>query len=240
MFQSAVAAAQREENARRNAPPPPTGGVDGGLDCPPTCLPPAQRQPDNPAWDQAMSLMSGQMADNPNSDLAKSIRGLFGPCQGFRDCLFNDPVARQESGLIMMAMQFKTGAPWDHKGPLVNILRANGLQGYYFTIPGTDEKLNYDFWSNLHYGYVAASCGLSEDAVVNGAHAYQILSKIVEDNHWGPSKEAAIRAGARLWKQHPNSADMRDPKIILQVIRDNRNVFRQDHPDEPTYLIPAG
>ena len=214
--------------------PPYDGSAPGGFDCPTICVPQNQRNPDNPAWRQAMTLMTGQMAANPKTPIAQAIRSdLTSKCAG----PFCDAGANRIAGLDGLADMVKTGAPWDHKQPLLDILRNNGVTGRYFQIPGTNEEINYDFWSNLHYGYVAASVGLSENDAVGGAYLYHQISPT---NHWGPNKEATIRAGARLFQQHPNSEDMRDPNIILGVIRDNRNVFRKATPaqHEPAYLRP--
>jgi hypothetical protein len=131
----------------------------------------------------------------------------------------------------------RTGGDWDFKGIMGEALRnLDGIEDHYFPIPGTNEKLNYDFWANLHFGYIGAAAGFTEQQLVAGADIFHIWSPT---NHWGASKEATIRAGVRLRQEHPNPADLNDPNLILEVIKQNKDLFRQRTPGEPAYLVPG-
>ncbi|PWK33681.1 putative RNase toxin 44 of polymorphic toxin system [Pseudomonas sp. OV226] len=60
--------------------------------------------------------------------------------------------------------------PWDHK-PIL----AEKYNGVVYHKQG-DYDYYYDIWSNIHYGYVGRTGGLSESILLDGAGAEQIVS----------------------------------------------------------------
>ncbi|MFD5650092.1 polymorphic toxin type 44 domain-containing protein [Streptomyces sp. NPDC127039] len=39
-------------------------------------------------------------------------------------------------------------------------------QGYFIDVPGTDYKVFYDMWSNVHYGYVGRAAGFDSKTLI--------------------------------------------------------------------------
>lgn len=99
--------------------------------------------------------------------------------------------------------------PWDHKPMLLKLFggKPRHKQGAY--------DYFYDIWSNIHYGYVGSAGGLSENALLDGAGAEQIISDSVrkakelmtepsnQRRFPGPHRSADID-GLRAWDDAPD------------------------------------
>lgn len=62
---------------------------------------------------------------------------------------------------VWFANQVAAGHPWDHKTVLAKWFpgTTRGSQRYMI-VPGTKFAVNYDIWSNIHYGYVGTKLNL--------------------------------------------------------------------------------
>ncbi|WP_432705844.1 polymorphic toxin type 44 domain-containing protein [Amycolatopsis taiwanensis] len=135
--------------------------------------------------------------------------------------------ALHAAALAVWAWQVHGGGPWDHRGRLVDILRNNGTpKGFYFKIPGTNESLNYDFWPNLHYGYVGAAGGFTEQSCsAEPSPTMKIGSKQASRD---PSRGAAVPATPEPHRPqrpeyHP-SGDQGQPERLSPVIPGRRHI----------------
>ena len=92
--------------------------------------------------------------------------------------------------------------PWDHKPKIkVNfggdVRHKQGKYDYF-----------YDIWSNIHYGYIGMAAGFSEQVLLDGAGAEQIISDTVRklqdwENRPGPHRSEDIE-GLRAWDDIPD------------------------------------
>lgn len=62
--------------------------------------------------------------------------------------------------MSLFATSVRPGGPWDFKGPFATKYFSQG--GFRSPIPGTQEQIYYDVWSNIHYAFVGRCIGLSE------------------------------------------------------------------------------
>jgi uncharacterized protein YraI len=65
------------------------------------------------------------------------------------------------------------GHEWDHKAFLKNTYFANTVRSSqrYSQVPGADAAVNFDVWSNIHYGYVGTVLGISRGSLQTFADA---------------------------------------------------------------------
>jgi RHS repeat-associated protein len=87
--------------------------------------------------------------------------------------------------------RFRAG-PWDHKPKLKTIAKVPQDESFWTPIPGTGrkERIRFDIWSNIHYGYV----GLSHGIPVGILAAAQSNGK--------PADDLSVGLGFLLWKVH--------------------------------------
>lgn len=99
-----------------------------------------------------------------------------------------------------------TGRAWDHKRKILD------PYGQWALDAPAGVLYQYEIWSNLHFGYIGAFIGFSQDVLLNAAglaQAYDrggspatILQKLLSGELRDldePEDSAAIRAGYRLW-----------------------------------------
>jgi RHS repeat-associated protein len=60
---------------------------------------------------------------------------------------------------------------WDHKPKLRDMygLTLKDNDTLYMDVPGTDQRMYYDVWSNIHYGYVGREAGFAGQELQDGA-----------------------------------------------------------------------
>jgi hypothetical protein len=117
--------------------------------------------------------------------------------------------ANATAALALWTERVGQNRPWDHKLKILTLFGGNvrhkqGRHEYF-----------YDIWSNIHYGYVGMAAGFSENALLDGAGAEQIISdsmrKIQELAYKpanerrlpGPNRSADI-SGLRAWDDAPD------------------------------------
>ncbi|MEY1554191.1 polymorphic toxin type 44 domain-containing protein [Yoonia sp. R2331] len=101
-----------------------------------------------------------------------------------------------------------TYGPWDHKpkiGPHWGELnRLGNATEYYF----------YDFWSNIHYGFIMRMAGYSEDGMLWGSNAMQWIDHAEGDSQFD---QEPMKAGWRLAQAmggNPNGRDVTRTDIL--------------------------
>jgi hypothetical protein len=58
---------------------------------------------------------------------------------------------------------------WDHKPKIrARFGMGDGEDSFYSDIPGTEYRIYYDIWSNIHYGYVGVQATISDDTLIAG------------------------------------------------------------------------
>lgn len=111
-------------------------------------------------------------------------------------------LAKRARALALWTERVGQNRPWDHKPMILakfggDRWHKHGNYDYY-----------YDIWSNIHYGYVGLSSGLSEGLLFDGAGAEQVVSdslRKLQDRkkHPGPSKSEGVE-GLRAWDDAPD------------------------------------
>ncbi|WP_457030037.1 polymorphic toxin type 44 domain-containing protein [Kitasatospora sp. P5_F3] len=69
---------------------------------------------------------------------------------------------------------------------------------FYFQVPGTKDKVFYDIYSNIHYGYVGTAAGMGPDTLIKGATVPIPILVGKSD----PGDVLTMQAGIDLWKKY--------------------------------------
>jgi len=134
-----------------------------------------------------------------------------GVTEARNNALLADAVARYQA-LGMWAVKVCQGCEWDHKKRI-----RDEWHDWQFVY---DIEYYFDIWSNIHYGYVGAAAGFSQDTLLDGAGAAQWLSETYKKFRGegpgsqeapgiaglrrfdDPSDQSAIKGGIRLWETY--------------------------------------
>jgi RHS repeat-associated protein len=120
----------------------------------------------------ALEFIVDEMAQNSVGSEVGSIRFLLEPPPCLAEILglciqnSNGPdlpaAAAQWAGLVCQDY-----CKWDHKPQIREMfgMDLNDLDSLMFDIPDTDLRINYDVWSNIHYGYVGSAAGFGPDTL---------------------------------------------------------------------------
>ncbi len=111
-------------------------------------------------------------------------------------------LAKKAEAYALWAERVGQNRSWDHKPKIKanfggDVRHKQGRYEYF-----------YDIWSNIHYGYVGMAAGFSEQALLDGAGAEQIISDAVRklqdwDNRLGPQRSEGVK-GLRAWDDKPD------------------------------------
>ncbi|WP_329531109.1 polymorphic toxin type 44 domain-containing protein [Streptomyces sp. NBC_01450] len=85
----------------------------------------------------------------------------------------------------------------DHKPKLDNEFNLS-KESYFIDDPGTDYKVFYDMWSNVHYGYVGRVAGFDARTLIKGASVFDPILVGQDD----AGDDMTMRAGIDLFEQH--------------------------------------
>ncbi|QBS39827.1 hypothetical protein DMB37_06435 [Nocardia sp. CS682] len=154
---------------------------------------------DEKRFSDAERFIFDEMKRNINSDTVKMIQGLlrkpkwyeFGRNYG------NDIM----TALTMWGVKVAPGQAWDHKPQLQSKFNLKTSNDFYFKQPGTDRKVYYDIYSNIHYGYVGRAAGIDSETLIKGASLGE--SVLVGKND--EADQITMRAGIDLYNKYgPN------------------------------------
>jgi hypothetical protein len=129
-----------------------------------------ERAPVGNSFDVSVTYIYDEMVTNSQGGTATIIRTLT---VDKRDFLFRliDPesfgVSGQwglasiggAAGYLVWAEKVRPGGDWDHKPDLQEMFNREG-EYFFMRVPGTDEAVSFDLWSNIHYGYVGTEVGI--------------------------------------------------------------------------------
>ncbi len=167
---------------------------------------------DSVPYEEVLEFMTDEMKTNPESETVDAISAKFSPWCGY------DRITAswncEKDGLTMWADAVKTGGPWDHKGPLHDLLGVSDKNAILYTkIPGTGDKVRYVVWSNIHY--VRTELKISRATLQGGA----VLADLMDNGHLNP--EDVEYAPEELTQEVLNQAIMEpyDEFVQLGIIR---------------------
>jgi hypothetical protein len=109
---------------------------------------------------------------------------------------------KQAEAFALWTERVGQNRPWDHKPKIKaefggDVRHKQGGYDYF-----------YDIWSNIHYGYVGMAAGFSEQMLLDGAGAEQIISDSIRklqdwEDRPGPHRSENIE-GLRAWDDIPD------------------------------------
>ncbi|MEU9398279.1 polymorphic toxin type 44 domain-containing protein [Streptomyces sp. NPDC048242] len=144
------------------------------------------------------SYMYDELTHNARSDDVKAIQGLLRPGAWY------DGLTGRDQGKDMLAALSMWGAKvcpkiceWDHKPKLDKKFNLS-KKGYFIDVPGTDYKVFYDMWSNVHYGYVGRAAGFDSKTLIQGATISDPILVGKDD----AGDHMTMQAGIDLFDQH--------------------------------------
>ncbi|GAA5105240.1 polymorphic toxin type 44 domain-containing protein [Nocardia iowensis] len=162
-------------------------------------------------FNRAERFILDEMRRNLNSDSVKQIQELLRSPQSFLEWLeYSDPRHGGRSTAVdriqaLAAWRDLVGSEkrWDHKP---QIARDFGLVGdprqdpaFFFQQPGTHRQVNYDMYSNIHFGFVGRHAGFDGDTLLEGA-------RMASQHDQGD--EITMRAGIAMYDKYgPNITD---------------------------------
>jgi RHS repeat-associated protein len=120
------------------------------------------------SWDNVTEYMHDELANNPSGWQADLIAWNMSP-----DCQRPLILACGDTrGLALWGLMVMPGGLWDHKPSLRDKypIYLDDLDSWYVDVPGTDYRMRYDIWSNIHYGFVGADLGIDSDTLLSGAN----------------------------------------------------------------------
>lgn len=139
------------------------------------------------------------------------------------------PFAKAEL-LSLFYLKVQAGGDWDHKPKLESMFGLEKPNDFYFSVPGTDQEVYYDIYSNIHYGYIGAEAGIPADVLIEAANLGTSGTGV---NDTGD--DIAVRAGAELSKERGTELTQADVnQTVTRVISDIEAA--QNRGDETTQV----
>ncbi|GLZ00091.1 polymorphic toxin type 44 domain-containing protein [Actinoplanes sp. NBRC 103695] len=153
-------------------------------------------------FEDVQQFMYGELVNNPKSPEAMRIRELMSH-------------GTNGDATIALAMWIEKVAPladWDHKPDIAAMtVGVNNTT----PIPGTSGGIRYDFWSNLHFGYVGLDVGIDETTLRQGADAADLWDRQEVDK----ADDLAIQIGAELREKY--TPEQLRPEHIEAAIKEH-------------------
>jgi hypothetical protein len=139
---------------------------------------------------------------SPEAETSKYMEIPFYLRLGHQPNFHSIALAKKAEAYALWAERVGQNRSWDHKPKI----KAN-FGGDVRHKQGRHEYF-YDIWSNIHYGYVGMAAGFSEQALLDGAGAEQMISDAVRklqdwDNRPGPQRSEGVK-GLRAWDDTPD------------------------------------
>ena len=123
------------------------------------------------------------------------------------------------------------GAPMDHKGPI------RSAYGPWSYDPASNTSIEYQTWSNVHYGFVGQAAGFDEKTLLDGAGlaqwskdnpnagTWETLGKYGEFIGGDTAKydqaddQAAIKIGTALWKKYKETGTLTEQDVKDAILQ---------------------
>ncbi|MBF6332154.1 polymorphic toxin type 44 domain-containing protein [Nocardia transvalensis] len=146
-----------------------------------------------------------EMKRNLDSDTVKTIREMLRQSEWWEFGRDKGAGSRYLTALAMWAEKVATGRDWDHKGDLRELfgLKSEGTpkgapgDDRYFQQPGTNRRVLFDIYSNMHYGYVGRAAGIDSETLIKAA---SIGEKGTGKDDAGD--QITMRAGMELYEKY--------------------------------------
>ena len=123
------------------------------------------------AFCRSADMILNYMHNNSLGQDAATMKHLLDP--GCRATLFGVCAQRRTEGELVAGLaEFGSmvcqDCPWDQKPEIRQMFNMSleDLDSLMMDIPGTRLRIDYDVWSNIHYGYVGTHIGISEDLLM--------------------------------------------------------------------------
>ncbi len=164
----------------------------------------AQRPSTEPfaEYDEIVRFILDEMVRNSNSTEVQRIRDAIERGAGLKTI----------TGLYDWYNLVKTGGPYDHKGPIGDIITGDN---WFTPIPGVPAEIRHDVWSNIHYGYVGRQAGIDDYILHTGAN----LADIKENGRTQPGDQAAIQIGIDLADRY-GPGELTTARVTEAIMRD--------------------
>ncbi|GAB3998753.1 hypothetical protein GCM10029992_25450 [Glycomyces albus] len=125
-------------------------------------------------WDNVIDYMYSEVTTNPDTWQASFMR--MNNANGCAVSNYDEMCygTGHRVALAVWGLMVAPGGSWDHKPKLramFGIGSDDPADAAYVDVPGTDYRVRLDMWSNIHYGYVGADVGFTEETLIMGANA---------------------------------------------------------------------
>ncbi|MEV0696248.1 polymorphic toxin type 44 domain-containing protein, partial [Streptomyces sp. NPDC050388] len=149
-------------------------------------------------FSEMASYMYDELTYNARSNEVRTIQGLLRPWAWY-DGLAGRSQGRDRAAALAVwtAKVCPKICEWDHKPKLDKKFNLS-KKGYFIDVPGTDYKVFYDMWSNVHYGYVGRAAGLDSKTLIEGASVADPV--LVGQDDLGD--QVTMQAGVDLFDKH--------------------------------------
>lgn len=115
------------------------------------------------------------------------------------------------AALIEWADKVWPGGDWDHKGRILSAYDMRKRNNVFTPMP-TGDKVSYDIWSNIHFGYVGTHVGFGADTLTGGAD----LADLIGQERTDPGDQIAVEIGIELRSKY--SPDQLSPAVIYEAV----------------------
>jgi hypothetical protein len=121
------------------------------------------RTPKGDLYRTILQFMTSEMRQNGNEALRKNL-----------SCRKYFPAGDVACLLVFWRNKVAAKHQWDHKPVLRDRYFQETVRSSerYTQVPGSDFAVNFDVWSNIHYGYVGTLLGLSSIALQTAANGF--------------------------------------------------------------------
>jgi len=112
------------------------------------------------------------------------------------------------TNLILMAnfgWKVRPNGPWDHK-PKLRYLTQSYEDRFFTPVRGLAAAIDYDIWSNIHYGYVGRAMMIPRDVLL-----------LAQTTPGDSSDDAAVRLGMYL-KEHNDICAITEDELRQAVV----------------------
>lgn len=164
-------------------------------------------------FESVVDYIFTEMARNATSDFAQvASMHLYEMCfETFMSYCIDK--GKYTNAYGMWAQKVCSECDWDHKPKLRDLFGMDlaDNDSLYIDIPGTNYRIRYDIWSNIHYGYVGTEIGFDAGDLIMGANAGDSVTGINE-----APDDVAVQIGIDLRKNY--SADELTSQMVYDAV----------------------